>query len=127
MQQIQMATMSMQKYGSDLSIDVSLGDFASMIYMIGSSIDHGPEMVEIARASVLEAMTEAKKLVESYPELRDQRFFYEGYYLAACALLLAFDAYLEIKPMKLDALAQGQNSGSKEDGAINPNFEKFFH
>ena len=72
MNDVQVASMTMNKYGIDADIKVAIGDFASMIYMIGSYVDTGPGAVEPIREAVWVKVLEAKKLVDTYPELREE-------------------------------------------------------
>ena len=127
MSDVQVASMTMNKYGIDADIKVAIGDFASMIYMIGSYVDTGPGAVEPIREAVWVKVLEAKKLVDAYPELREEEGFYIGYYLANCALLLALDAYLDIKPLHPLGLPLTPQEGNGHVGDVNPNFKKFFH
>ena len=118
----QNVTMSMVPYGMNFSIDVPIKIFASMIHMIGSKVDLGPGKVEQVREGLLAKALEAKNLVELHPELLDEEGFHDGYYMTLCALLLAFDAYLDILP-----LSPSDQMLDLQAKPANPNYEKFFH
>lgn len=119
------ALVSMEQYGMDFSMDISLAVFSSMICMIGRHIDSGPGKVEEAREDIFAKVMDLKNLLDSNPELREEEGFYGGYYMTLCALLLALDAYLEGGPIDLSHVLAFVKP--QEPTPINPNFEKFFH
>lgn len=122
MSNLSVATISMEKYGLNFSVDIKVGDFASMIYMVGNYVDKKPGMVESLHSSVLEKVLEAEELIQTYPELREEDGFHNGYYMLNCGLLLALDAYLAMKPINPESLML-----PKVESYSNPNFEKLFH
>lgn len=116
---------SMEEYGLNFSMNISLAIFSSLICMIGLYIDQGPGKVEEVRGDVFAKVMDLKNLVDLNPELREEEGFYEGYYMTLCALLVALDAYLEGGSIDLSHVLVFVKP--QEPTPINPNFEKFFH
>ena len=119
------ALVSMEHYGLDFSMSISLAVISSMICMIGLHIDHGPGMVEGVREDVFSKVVDLKNLVDLNPELREEKGFYDGYYMTLCALLLALDAYMEGELIDFGPVFELVKP--HESSATNSNFEKFFH
>lgn len=110
MSNTQSTMLSMEPYGFNFSINIELPAFASMIQMIGIHVDQVPGTVATMREGVLEKLLVANTALDTYPELREETDFFEGFFLTTCALLLALDAYLAITPMNPDSLWLYQDS-----------------
>ena len=121
------ALVSMERYGMDFSVDVSLSVISSMICMIGLHIDLEPGKVESVRDEILAKVVEAKNLVDLNPELREEEGFYSGYYLTLCVFLLALDAYLEGEVINLDPLLALVDLKTPQIGAVKPSISNHFH
>ena len=121
------ALVSMERYGMDFSVDVSLSVISSMICMIGLHIDLEPGKVEAVRDEILAKVVEAKNLVDLNPELREEEGFYSGYYLTLCVFLLALDAYLEGEVINLDPLLALVDLKTPQIGAVKPSISNHFH
>lgn len=118
---------SLEQYGMDFSISLSLGIFSALICMVGLNIDSGPGQVEKVREGVLAKVKLSNDLLLAHPELREEEGFYKEYYLTLCVLLVALDAYLQGNTLNINSVLELMAPMKSADASVNPNFEKFFH
>ena len=123
----QKVLVSMDQYGIDFSISLSLATFSSLICMIGHHIDHGPDKVEVIREDVLSKVVLLVDLLDRHPEMREDKGFYNEYFMTLCVVLLALDVYLEGRSINISSVLELIEPMKAVDIPVNPNFEKFFH